>query len=58
MSSKKNKGSVTPHSSQNVVSGTEQTGLMPTPPMDDGENSSYNEIYQMPGKNKSQNKKK
>lgn len=58
MSDKKKRGSALPHSEQNVASGTEQTGLMPTPPIDDSENKAYNEIYQMPGKSsKPQNKK-
>lgn len=57
MSSKKNKEPLSQCGRQNVVSGTEQTGLMPTPPMNENENNSYNELYQMPGRDKPQNKK-
>lgn len=32
----------------NVVSGTECTGMIPTPPLDDGETGAYREIYDVP----------
>lgn len=32
----------------NVVSGTECTGMVPTPPLSDGEADAYREIYDVP----------
>ena len=32
----------------NVVSGTECTGMVPTPPLDDDEANAYREIYDVP----------
>lgn len=34
--------------SMNVVSGTECTGMVPTPPLSDGEADAYREIYDVP----------